>query len=163
TIVGSRALDRGRRAPRRGRARVSCARGCGRVAHHRAGAGGEAGGGPPPPPPGPGGPGRPAPAPRPRPAPPRDPPPSPRPPDVLLSEDADGVVEVVGELREPEVTRYLLAIAERDLPARVRARAIGAIEANQAWEREALAAFAHRTDVDDTLRAAAIQTIGAFA
>ena len=84
--------------------------------------------------------------------------------DVLLSEDAAGVVEVMSELREPEVTRYFLALAEREsMPEMVRARALGGIEANQAWEREALAAFAHRKDVADALRAAAIQAIGAFA
>lgn len=83
---------------------------------------------------------------------------------VLLAEDAAGVVQILGELREPEVTRYLLALAERDdLPATVRARAVGAIEANQAWEREALAALAHRDTAEDALRAAAVQAIGAFA
>src|SRR5262249_51158737 len=84
--------------------------------------------------------------------------------DVLMSEDAAGVIQVLGELREPEVTRYLLALAVRvDLPAAVRARAVGAIEADQPWEREALATFALRSDLDDALRAAAIQAMGAFA
>ncbi len=84
--------------------------------------------------------------------------------EVLLSEDAEGVVQILGELREPEVTRYLLEVASRtSLAAPIRARAVGAIEANQAWERAALAELAHRTDVDDSLRAAAVQAMGAFA
>jgi HEAT repeat protein len=84
--------------------------------------------------------------------------------EVLMSEDAAGVVQVLGELREPEITRYLLALAVRaDLPAAVRARAVGAIEADQPWEREELAALALRGDLDDALRAAAVQAMGAFA
>src|SRR5262249_3029995 len=80
------------------------------------------------------------------------------------SEDAAGVVQVLGELREPEVTRYLLVLGERDdVPAAVCARAIGAIEADQPWERDALAALALRDDLDDALRAAAVQAMGAFA
>jgi HEAT repeat protein len=83
--------------------------------------------------------------------------------EVLLDEDAAGVVQILGELRDPEVTRYLLALAERPaLPAAVRARAVGAIEADQAWERAALAELAHRGDADDALRAAAVQAMGAF-
>ena len=65
--------------------------------------------------------------------------------EVLLGEDAAGVIQILGELRDPEVTRYLLALAERPaLPPAVRARAIGAIEADQGWERDALAELAHR-------------------
>jgi HEAT repeat protein len=83
--------------------------------------------------------------------------------EVLLGEDAAGVVQVLGELRAPEVTRYLLALAERDaLPPAVRARAIGAIEADQAWERDALTELAHRDAADPALRAAAVQALGAF-
>ncbi|TMQ21644.1 MAG: hypothetical protein E6J90_13825 [Deltaproteobacteria bacterium] len=83
--------------------------------------------------------------------------------EVLLGEDAAGVVQILGELRDPEVTRYLLALAERPaLPAAVRARAIGAIEADQGWERAALAELAHREAADDGLRAAAVQAMGAF-
>src|SRR3569623_299015 len=60
--------------------------------------------------------------------------------EVLLCEDAAGIVQILGEVREPEITRYLLALAARDdLSAEIRARAIGAIEADQAWERDALA------------------------
>jgi HEAT repeat protein len=80
--------------------------------------------------------------------------------EVLLGEDAAGVIQVLGELRAPEVTRYLLAIAERDaLPPAVRARAIGAIEADQGWERDALTELAHRDAADPALRAAAVQAL----
>src|SRR5439155_7523760 len=42
--------------------------------------------------------------------------------EVLLSEDAAGVVQVLGEIREPQITRFLMQLAERaDLPAAVRA------------------------------------------
>src|SRR6185295_14440905 len=84
--------------------------------------------------------------------------------EILLGDDAEGVIQILGELREPEVTRYLLALAARDaLPAKIRARAVGAIEADQPWERSALAELAHRKDADDGLRAAAVQAMGAFA
>ncbi|MEJ7600427.1 MAG: HEAT repeat domain-containing protein, partial [Kofleriaceae bacterium] len=84
--------------------------------------------------------------------------------EVLLPGDAAGVVQILGELREPEITRYLLALAERaELTIPVRARAVGAIEANEAWERAALAALAHRTEIDASVRAAAVQAMGAFA
>jgi len=84
--------------------------------------------------------------------------------EVLFSEDAEGVVQILGELRDAEITRYLLAVAERaELPAAVRARAVGAIEADQTWERAALATLAHRAEADDSLRAAAVQAMGAFA
>jgi HEAT repeat protein len=84
--------------------------------------------------------------------------------NVLLDDDAAGVVQVLGELREPEITTYLLSVAERGtLPVAVRARAVASIEANQPWEREALASFAHRSELGDSLRAAAVQAMGAFA
>jgi HEAT repeat protein len=84
--------------------------------------------------------------------------------DVLLGDDAGGVVQLLGEVREPEITKYLLALAAHaDLPVVVRARAIGAIEADQAWERDALAALAHDATADETIRASAIQAMGAFA
>ncbi len=90
--------------------------------------------------------------------------------EVLFSDDPEGVVQILGELRDAEITRYLLAVAQRaELPVIVRARAIGAIEADLTWERSELAAFAHRApgtkpDEDDTpLRAAAVQAMGAFA
>jgi HEAT repeat protein len=83
--------------------------------------------------------------------------------EVLLGEDAAGVVQILGEVREPEITKYLLALAAReDLPAEIRARAIGAIEADQAWERDELVKLATGAG-DDPLRAAAVQAMGAFA
>jgi HEAT repeat protein len=83
--------------------------------------------------------------------------------EVLLGEDAAGVVQVLAEIREPEVTKYLLALGARgELAMAVRARAIGAIEADQAWERDELAKLA-TSDADDALRAAAVQAMGAFA
>ncbi|HWO26922.1 MAG TPA: HEAT repeat domain-containing protein [Kofleriaceae bacterium] len=92
--------------------------------------------------------------------------------EILLGEDAEGVVQILGELRAPEITRYLLALGGRAaLPAAVRARAVGSIEANQAWERAALAELAHGAsatgdgadDPGDALRAAAVRAMGAFA
>jgi HEAT repeat protein len=73
-------------------------------------------------------------------------------------------VQILGELREPEITRYMLEVAKRpSLPAAIRTRAVGAIEADQDWERAALAELAHQPDADDALRAAAVQAMGAFA
>src|SRR5690606_8863975 len=83
--------------------------------------------------------------------------------EVLLAEAAAGVVQILGEIRDPEITRYLLELAARsDLDTSVRARAIGSIEANQTWERDELAKLAHRADLDDSIRAAAVQAMGAF-
>ncbi len=83
--------------------------------------------------------------------------------ELLLAEDAEGVVQVLGELREPEVSRFLLAVAgNAALPELVRARAIGSIEANQPWEREALAAIIADAAAPEAVRAAAAQTVGAF-
>jgi HEAT repeat protein len=82
--------------------------------------------------------------------------------EVLLSEDASGVIQVLGEVREPEITQYLLALAGRsDLPAEIRARAIGAIEADQEWERGELVKLA-MADGDERIRASAVQAMGAF-
>ena len=83
--------------------------------------------------------------------------------EVLVADDATGVVQVLGELRAPEVTRHLLALAAREeLDLLVRARAVGAIEADLAWEREALGALACSAAPVE-VRAAAAQTLGAFA
>lgn len=83
--------------------------------------------------------------------------------EVLLLEDAAGVVQILGEVREPEITRFLLAVAARtDLSEVVRARAIGSIEADQPWERDELTKLAHG-DGDEASRAAAVQAMGAFA
>lgn len=84
--------------------------------------------------------------------------------DVLLADDAAGVVQILGEIRASEITRYLLAVSARmELPIAVRARAIGAIEADQDWERDELAKVAHDETADPSLRASAIQAMGAFA
>src|SRR5437868_390602 len=84
--------------------------------------------------------------------------------EVLLGEDAAGVVQILAEIRENEVTKYFLALAGRsDLPIAVRARAIGSIEANATWERDELSKIAHDAKADDSLRASAIQAMGAFA
>ena len=84
--------------------------------------------------------------------------------EVLLGEDAAGVVQILAEIRENEVTKYFLSLAGRtDLPISVRARAIGSIEANSTWERDELAKLAHAEGTDDSLRASAIQAMGAFA
>ena len=82
---------------------------------------------------------------------------------VLLADEPEGVVQVLAELREPEVTKYLLAIV-RDgaLAVVVRARAALAIEANQPWEREALAAIIMDGAQPEAVRVAAAQTLGAF-
>jgi HEAT repeat protein len=84
--------------------------------------------------------------------------------EVLIGEDAAGVVQVLGEVRAPEITKYLMELATRaELPLPVRARAIGAIEADEAWERDELAKLANDGKVDEALRAAAVQAMGAFA
>ncbi len=84
--------------------------------------------------------------------------------EMLIADDAAGVVQVLGELRDEEITRYLLDVAGRAaLPVLVRARALGAIEANLPWEREALGAIAADAAQPVELRAAAAQTLAAFA
>jgi HEAT repeat protein len=84
--------------------------------------------------------------------------------EMLIGDEPAGVVQVLGEVREPDVTRHLLALAGRDgLPLLVRARAAGAIEANLPWEREALATLAGSAAAPLEVRAAAAQTLGAFA
>jgi HEAT repeat protein len=83
--------------------------------------------------------------------------------EALLSDDPEGVVQVVGELRNEEATRFLLKVSQRtDLPMQVASRAIGAIVAEEPWEREALAKVIAESK-DDKLRAAAAQAMGAFA
>ncbi len=100
--------------------------------------------------------------------------------DVLLSDDPEGVVQVLAEIRESEVTRYLLGLVGRfaadgidtarvpslgraELPEIVRARAALAIEANLPWEREALGNIAADPAQPDAVRSAAAQCMGAFA
>lgn len=84
--------------------------------------------------------------------------------DVLLGDDAEGVVQVLAEVREEEVTRYLLGLVARtELSELVRARAALAIEANLPWEREALGAIVADAAQPEPVRAAAAQCMGAFA
>lgn len=84
--------------------------------------------------------------------------------ELLLSDDAEGVVQILAEIREPDVTKHLLGLVNRaELPVIVRARAALAIEANQPWEREALAAIIADDDAPEAVRVAAAQTMGAFA
>jgi HEAT repeat protein len=83
--------------------------------------------------------------------------------EVLIADDAEGVVQVLAELRAEEVTRYLLELVGRtSLPDTVRGRAALAIEAGAGWERDALAAIVAAADHPDGVRAAAAQTMGAF-
>ena len=84
--------------------------------------------------------------------------------EILIGDDAEGVVQVLAELREPEVTKYLLGLLGRGaLSVVVRSRAALAIEANQPWEREALAAVITDDAQPEAVRVAAAQTMGAFA
>ena len=67
-------------------------------------------------------------------------------------------------MRTPEVSRFLFALSARaDLDDLVRARALAAVEADEPWEREALAAIIADSSRGERVRAAAAQTMGAFA
>lgn len=82
---------------------------------------------------------------------------------LLLSDDPEGVIQIVAEVRSPEVTRMLLEVArDASSPSRVRARAAGSIEADEPWERDAMCALVREVD-DVDVRVSAIQTLGAFA
>lgn len=82
--------------------------------------------------------------------------------ELLFADEPEAVVQVLAEVRAPEVTERFIAIArDESLPANVRARAAGSIEADLAWERDALVALA--TDASaEAVRVAAAQTLGAF-
>jgi HEAT repeat protein len=83
--------------------------------------------------------------------------------EILLPDDPAGIVQVIAEVRAPEVTRMLLRIADDStIPMATRARAVGAIEADEPWEREALVGLI-RAPNDEAIRAAAAQALGAFA
>lgn len=83
--------------------------------------------------------------------------------EVLFGDDPRGVIQVIAEIRSPETTRMLLKIAaDESADVLVRARAAGSIEANEAWERDALAEVAAGAGAVD-VRVAAAQTLGAFA
>ena len=82
--------------------------------------------------------------------------------EVLLADDPEGVVQVISEVRTPEVTRLLVRVAEDpSLDVAIRARAAGAVEADEPWERDALVGLVRRSP-DVAVRVAAAQTIGAF-
>jgi HEAT repeat protein len=82
---------------------------------------------------------------------------------LLLSDDPGGVVQIVSEVRAPEVTRMLLAIAsDEGQQPDVRARAAGSIEANEPWEQAALIELVGSSK-NTTVQVAAAKTIGAFA
>jgi HEAT repeat protein len=83
--------------------------------------------------------------------------------EVLFSDDPGGVIQIIAEVRAPEVTKLLLRIAEdASVDAIVRERAAGSIEADESWERDALVALATGS-AEASVRAAAAQTLGAFA
>ncbi|MBX3226480.1 MAG: HEAT repeat domain-containing protein [Labilithrix sp.] len=83
--------------------------------------------------------------------------------EVLLSDDPRGVIQVIAEVRRPEVTRFLVAIAaDESADVLVRSRAAGSIEADEPWERDALVDLV-RTVKEAPVRVAAAQTLGAFA
>ncbi|MBS2019558.1 MAG: HEAT repeat domain-containing protein [Deltaproteobacteria bacterium] len=83
--------------------------------------------------------------------------------EVLFSDDPKGVIQIVAEVRAPEVTKYLLRIAGDDaIDVETRARAVGSVEANEAWERDALVALA-RGDAPTPIRVTSAQSLGAFA
>lgn len=83
--------------------------------------------------------------------------------ELLLSDDPEGVVQIVSEVRAPEVTRMLLAIAaDRGQALAVRVRAAGSIEANERWEQDALVELVSSAR-EVAVRVSAAQTLGAFA
>lgn len=83
--------------------------------------------------------------------------------EVLFSDDPKGVIQIVSEVRTPEVTRYLLRIADdTNVDVDTRARAVGSVEANEPWEREALVSLACGK-AEAEIRVTAAQTLGAFA
>ncbi len=86
--------------------------------------------------------------------------------ELLFLDEPHGVIQIVSEVRAPEVTRLLLRIArDESIDLAIRARAVGSIEADEEWEREALVALV-KSDApraDPAVRVAAARTIGAFA
>jgi len=82
---------------------------------------------------------------------------------LLFRDDPRGVIQVVAEVRAPYTTDFLLKIAEdENIEVATRARAVGSIEADEAWERDELVRIV-RTSRHSELRVAAAQTLGAFA
>ncbi len=82
---------------------------------------------------------------------------------LLFRDDPRGVIQVVAEVRAAYTTDFLLKIAEDEtIEVATRARAVGSIEADEAWERDELVKIV-RTSREAELRVAAAQTLGAFA
>ncbi len=82
--------------------------------------------------------------------------------ELLLGDEAEGVIQIVAEVRAPQVTELLARVAKDERhDVRVRARAAGSIEANEAWEQDVLVELAGSPEA--AVRVAAAQTIGAFA
>lgn len=83
--------------------------------------------------------------------------------EVLLADDPRGVIQVIAEIRTPEVTRLLLRIAaDETAEVLVRSRAAGSVEADEEWERDALVELIKAVR-EPAVRVAATQTLGAFA
>jgi len=83
--------------------------------------------------------------------------------EMLFGDDPKGVIQIVAEVRSPEVTKYLLRIADDEtVDVETRARAVGSVEANEEWEREALVVLACGKAPAE-VRVTAAQSIGAFA
>lgn len=83
--------------------------------------------------------------------------------ELLLGDYPERVVQILGELRHPDVTNFLLAVSARSgLPEQVGARAIGAIVAEEPWQREALIKVIAES-TEQRVRAAAVQALGSFA
>jgi HEAT repeat protein len=83
--------------------------------------------------------------------------------ELLIADDPEGMVQVIAEVRAPEVTKLLLRVATDEAhPVAVRARAAGAIEADEPWERDALVELCGPPH-DPLVRETAARTIGAFA
>ena len=83
--------------------------------------------------------------------------------EILLEEDAEGVVQVLAELRGDEATHFLLKVARDTKRSEiVRARAVGAIAADEVWERDALLKVALDEAQPERVRVSAAQALGAF-
>jgi HEAT repeat protein len=83
--------------------------------------------------------------------------------EVLLGDDPRGVIQVIAEMRTAEVTRFLLKIAaDTQYDELVRSRAAGSVEADEAWERDAMVDLI-KSIGEPQVRVSATQTLGAFA
>lgn len=83
--------------------------------------------------------------------------------ELLLGDDPRGIIQIVSEVRAPEATRLFLRVAiDESFDVEIRARAAGSVEANEAWERDALAELV-RGEAPTQVRVAAAEALGAFA